>query len=134
MRRGKIKRKKRLDFLRGFLLFIFPLVFLTGVYFFWIFIYHGKITSPLPNKFVSVGGEDISKELINSEIYFNSIRRASDSSYLVDLEEGGIVIMSPSKNVKDQISSLQLILSRLTIEGKRVKIIDFRYDRPIVRL
>ena len=59
---------------------------------------------------------------------------ASDSSYLVDLRDGGQAIISKKKDIQEQINSLQLMLNRLTIEGKRIKTVDFRFDRPILRL
>src|ERR1035437_5676367 len=70
--------------------------------------------------------------LQKSGIAFTSVESAKDSSYLVNLKDGGQVIITQNKNVQNQISSLQLILSRLTIEGKRFKSLDFRYDKPVV--
>ena len=57
---------------------------------------------------------------------------SSDASLIVELENEGVVILSSKKDIRSQISSLQLILSRLTIEGKKLKILDFRYDNPVV--
>ncbi len=75
---------------------------------------------------------EIDNLLQKSGIAFTSVENTNDSSYLVNLKDGGQVIISKNKNVQDQISSLQLILSRLTIEGKRFKNLDFRYDKPVV--
>lgn len=74
----------------------------------------------------------IDEMLQKSEIAFTSVESAKDSTYLVNLKDGGQVIITQNKNVQNQISSLQLILSRLTIEGKRFKSLDFRYDKPVV--
>lgn len=134
MRRKKIKRKKRITFLRIVSLFILLLAILLGLYLISPIVFGKKIISPLAKRYVSIGSENMSEELLKAKISFSSIKRSSDSSYLVTLSEGGIVILTPLKNTANQISSLQLILSRLTIEGKRVKLIDFRYDRPVVRL
>ncbi len=70
--------------------------------------------------------------LQKSGIAFSSIERKQDASYVIRLKDGGQVIITENKNVQNQISSLQLILSRLTIEGKRFKSLDFRYDKPVV--
>ena len=70
--------------------------------------------------------------LQKSGIQFASVENAKDSTYLVNLKDGGQVIITQDKNIENQISSLQLILSRLTIEGKRFKSLDFRYDKPVV--
>ncbi|PIR80382.1 MAG: hypothetical protein COU25_00385 [Candidatus Levybacteria bacterium CG10_big_fil_rev_8_21_14_0_10_35_13] len=56
----------------------------------------------------------------------------SDDSIEVELKQGGKIIFSSKKDLKKQISSLQLILSRLTIDGKKLKILDFRYDNSVV--
>ncbi len=74
----------------------------------------------------------IDEMLEKSGIAFTSVESAKDSTYLVNLKDGGQVIITQNKNVQNQISSLQLILSRLTIEGKRFKSLDFRYDKPVV--
>ncbi|MEK7559295.1 MAG: hypothetical protein AAB521_03245 [Patescibacteria group bacterium] len=134
MRRKKIKRKKRITLLKIISFFIFLLIIFSGLYLAYSIILNEKIISPLAQRYVVQGGENISEELLKAKILFSSIKRASESSYLITLSDGGLVIISPSKNIKIQISSLQLILSRLTIEGKRVKLVDFRYDRPVVRL
>jgi hypothetical protein len=55
-----------------------------------------------------------------------------DGSFLVQLKDGGEVILSSKKDIGRQLTSLQLILSRLTIEGKKLKNLDFRFDNPVV--
>lgn len=134
MRRGKIKREKKINFLRTVLFFILPLTCLMGFYIIYSSFANKKVASPLSRKYVLLENEDISRELMKSGIDYSSIERTEDSSYLIHLSGGGLALISSTKNIKIQISSLQLMLSRLTIEGKRVKFIDFRYDRPIVRL
>ena len=103
------------------------------MYFITSLVFNNKIISPLAQKYFSFESENISEDLFKAGISFSSVKRSSDSLYIITLSDGGQVIISPSKNIKNQISSLQLMLSRLTIEGKRVKVIDFRYDRPVVR-
>jgi hypothetical protein len=71
-------------------------------------------------------------ELEKSNISFKTVSASSDASLVVHLINGSVVILSSKKDIKSQISSLQLILSRLTIEGKKLKSLDFRFDNPVV--
>ncbi|MFH1186697.1 MAG: hypothetical protein V1697_00825 [Candidatus Levyibacteriota bacterium] len=77
---------------------------------------------------------DLEKLLVEKNIRYSRIIYGDDLSFYVDLNDGGQVIFSMKKKLKDQISSLQLILSRLTIEGKRLKKLDFRFNKPIIEL
>ncbi len=52
--------------------------------------------------------------------------------YQFRVKEQGRVSISTKKNIDEQISSLQLILRRLKIEGRRFKSLDFRYDKPVI--
>jgi len=74
----------------------------------------------------------LESELDKKKIAFFSAGLNSDGSYTVELNEGGEVILSAQKDLDSQLSSLQLILSRLTIEGKKLKKLDFRFDNPVV--
>ena len=74
----------------------------------------------------------LEKELEKTNVSFKTVSASSDASLVVELIDGGIVIMSPKKDIKNQISSLQLVLSRLTIEGKKLKSLDFRFNNPVV--
>ena len=70
--------------------------------------------------------------LNKKNISFASTNINSDGSFTVELRDGGELILSSKKDLDNQLSSLQLILSRLTIEGKKLKKLDFRYDNPVV--
>lgn len=71
-------------------------------------------------------------ELEKANVAFKTVIASSDANLIVHLIDGSVVILSSKKDIKNQISSLQLILSRLTIEGKKLKILDFRFDNPVV--
>lgn len=77
--------------------------------------------------------EEIKKFLDKESIAFEDIERASDSGILIRLEENGQVHLSDVKYA-EELTSLQLILKRLTMEGKRFKRLDLRYERPIIVL
>ncbi|OGH08917.1 MAG: hypothetical protein A2152_00430 [Candidatus Levybacteria bacterium RBG_16_35_6] len=76
--------------------------------------------------------EKVEKRLNAKNIPFSKIEEENDLSYKVSIKDNGIVFISERKDLAIQIDSLQLILSRLTIEGKRFKVLDFRFDKPVV--
>ncbi|MBP9719152.1 MAG: hypothetical protein KBD46_01680 [Candidatus Levybacteria bacterium] len=57
---------------------------------------------------------------------------STDDSYKVVLKTGEKVTISQKKPLDIQISSLQLISSRFTIEGKHFVSLDLRFDRPVL--
>ena len=71
-------------------------------------------------------------QLSQKKISFASVTVNANDSFTVRLLDRGEVILSSKKDVGSQLSSLQLILSRLTIEGKKLKTLDFRFDNPVV--
>lgn len=72
--------------------------------------------------------------LLTSDIEFSSVTFRSPSSYMVKLKEDGEVILSLEKDFKKQIASLQAVLKQLTIKGKRLIRIDFRFDKPVIEI
>lgn len=70
--------------------------------------------------------------LLSSKNIAFSRAEASESAILVTLASGEEILFSTSKSYDMQISSLQLILSRLTIEGRKIKSLDFRFDKPVI--
>lgn len=105
---------------------------LTAVFiFFSPYVFKNPLVSPLPKGFKSQNF-DIKGLLEKEKINVLKVEVATDSSYMVSLGDGGIVVISPGKDISFQVRSLQIILSRLTIEGKRFKTLDFRFDKPVV--
>lgn len=74
----------------------------------------------------------LEEKLRKANVNFITVSASSDSSLVVSLSGSGEVIFSSKKDIGSQISSLQLILTRLTIEGKSLKILDFRFDNPVI--
>lgn len=74
----------------------------------------------------------LESSLDKKKIAFLSASLNLDNSFTVELKEGEEIILSSKKDLESQLSSLQLILSRLTIEGKKLKKLDFRFDNPVV--
>jgi len=75
---------------------------------------------------------NLENELTQKKIPFANVIAGSNDSYTVNLLDGGEVILSSKKEIGSQLSSLQLMLSKLTIEGKKLKVLDFRFDNPVV--
>ena len=93
--------------------------------------------SPLPlDVFVDKSDSDTKRLedlLRKNNVQFVTVS-SSDASILVTLSSGEEILFSSQKNLELQISSLQLILSRLTIEGKKFTRLDFRFDKPVITL
>ncbi|PIZ99857.1 MAG: hypothetical protein COX78_01335 [Candidatus Levybacteria bacterium CG_4_10_14_0_2_um_filter_35_8] len=77
---------------------------------------------------------DLEILLKKKNIQYQKVLPGNDLSLFITLKDEGLVIFSLKRDLSTQTSSLQLILSRLTIEGKRLKKLDFRFDKPIIEL
>lgn len=139
----KLRQKKK----RKSLAVMVRLFFLTAIITFFStilivrqgFFNNSRLISPVsdsfPKKEKNVDNNSIKRlesALTKNNIKFSSVSVASDSSYLINLEDKGNIIFDFNKSLDLQISSLQLMLSRFTIEGKRIERVDFRFDKPIV--
>ena len=74
----------------------------------------------------------IEQKLKENKIEFETLTTEEDLNYLIKLKDGGEVVLDPSKDLDEQFSSLQLILSQLKIEGKALKRLDFTFEKPII--
>lgn len=80
--------------------------------------------------------EDINalkKQLAEKNIEFSEIKRR-DKYYVITLKDKSQIFIAIEKDIKSQLASLQLILSRLTMEGKGFKELDLRFDKPVIWL
>lgn len=128
MARKNRKTKKGLIIIFLFFLFFLALAFLYA------FLGRSTFVSPLPSNDASFfEAENIEALLKKNNISFSEIKSSTDSSILVRLATGGDVLFSSTKSLSEQVSSLQPILFRLTIEGKRFKNLDLRFDKPVIR-
>lgn len=141
MRHLRKERKKRGE--RALFIFWYGTIFLGSSYFlitlfFW---QRDNYISPLAEvaRAAQVANEnkkntdEIKKIMEKSHISLSSIEVAGDTVTIILTGEEKVLI-STKKNLASQVSSLQRILSRFTIEGKRFKQIDLRFDRPIIVL
>lgn len=144
MKPANRKRKRvLLKFKYKIIFFCVYLLILGGVIAF--FIYSSlnpskKLVSPLPlqkkvqttfPKNSGLNQQQIELLLKSKNIAYVSVSVNSETIHIT-LDEESDVLFSSSKNISEQVTSLQLIVSRLTIEGKRFKRLDFRYNKPVV--
>ena len=91
-----------------------------------------NIISPV----LTLGNQNSSKTRLEELLNKQSIRfeKISDLNQYLELKlnDSQVVYISSGKDLKKQVSSLQLIVNRLTIEGKRFKSLDFRFDKPVI--
>lgn len=107
--------------------------------FYSIRLYEKKKTfvSPIPKYNAEAQTEQInmlSALLKEKNFVFSGVFPFDIESYIVKLMSGEEIFFSRNKPFEDQVSSLQLVLSRLTIEGKRVSRIDFRFNTPVLTM
>lgn len=74
---------------------------------------------------------ELASELAKNELPYDTIQGVN-GGYDVKLTSGEEVIFSADKDIASQISSLQLIQSRLKIEDRRFSRLDFRYEKPVI--
>lgn len=128
-------------FFRSFIVFVFFLVILLALYF-KLSSNKGGFISPIPKYFFGTKTDVVStdeqakiKSLLEKENFnIDTIQTATDSSILVTTKEGQEFIFSPVKDLSEQVASLQAVITRLTIEGKRIKRVDLRFDNPVIAL
>lgn len=84
--------------------------------------------------------EDLAEMLKEKNIEVESLKISSVSGNIIaKLKDGPTVYFTLEKDVGPQVSSLQLIISRLTIDGgqktesKKPTLIDLRFVNPVVK-
>ncbi len=83
-------------------------------------------------------GEDEKMDVIRQALTkdkreVKSIRRTGES-FVIQLENDAEIVLSAKKDLSSQISSLQFILQRLTMEGRRFSRLDLTFDKPVIVL
>lgn len=96
--------------------------------------------SPLPHnyKINSAPEKDQTLELLKRKLSAKKIEYTDialvDNYYVIKLKDKSVVIISSAKDINAQLSSLQFILARLTMEGKAFSELDLRFDKPVIKL
>ncbi len=113
---------------------------LYPLYVFGVIFKEPPYTSPIPFGGSIASGSDVFNPLqaLKSSLQKSGVRYKSitytGGEYVTILSTGQEVDFAANKNIVDQIASLQLITTRLTIEGKRFSRLDFRYDKPVMEV
>lgn len=141
IRKTIIKRKsvKIIKKIYTFLIIFIICFFVIGIIYIIKILNKTTIVSPsihAINKNLSLNLDN--NQINNIEQIFNkdhlqylSVNKTS-FGYLILLNQNTKVYFSDQKNLNLQITSLQVIQSHFTIEGKVPKSVDFRFDQPVV--
>ena len=103
-------------------------------------------TGGLPILSVSLSKEPkIGEKIVGIDFAINLLSKLKEESFEVTeaemvnssninvyLKEGSQIKFSSDKDLSWQVSSLQLILTQAKIEGENLKLVDLRYDKPVV--
>lgn len=124
----KEKSRKKL----GVLLIFLGLAIIASMLFYLAFLEKDPpVINPLSKDQTSTT-KIITKILKEKGIDYQDLETTEDLKYRIKFEKSAEAIIDPRKDVEEQISSLQLILSQLKIEGKTFKRLDFSYQKPII--
>ena len=96
---------------------------------------NSQIVSPMPVN-ASTTTDDIEKkfiiELRKLNIIFTDVRQGDGSTYIIKLADKTEVFVTAAKDIPSQIASLQFIYNRLTMEGRLIRRLDLRYEKPVI--
>lgn len=112
----------------------------VGISFYIIVFIPDAIISPLPLFFRNLrpvidedqGISRLKTQLKSQNINYESVTLAAEGYYLIHLKDGSEVLLPRQGDIKPQLSSLQLILARITMEGKRISRLDLRFEKPVI--
>lgn len=131
--RRKLKGSVTLIFFM-FVLFIGVFGALFGTWFFFYSQFH--LISPLPQTLAQKKSASVQYEIqslcTQLNLHCTKITLQKDGTIQLMIDTDEEVILSSEKDIHTQISSLQLTIAHLTIEGKRFHRLDFRFDKPVI--
>lgn len=137
----KILRSRKQLFTKVYVLALLILVGAVVGYFIAnkLFVKHGYLSPVSKNEFKDTSSQgDAGLNMVDAQLKKQKIEATAikyqESSYVVTLKDGSIIYLSSQKDLNSQISSLQVILSRLTMEGKLFRQLDLRFDKPVILL
>lgn len=97
-------------------------------------------TSPLPLMRTFGASTDKNEEkakienfLSKNQISYEKLQQSGSSDFVLQTSSG-VVVMTSNHDLSEQLTSLQRILSRLTMEGKKFVRLDLRFDKPVIVL
>jgi len=136
----KNKKIRRARVVKFFMYTFFCIIFAgIGSVFYFLQMRMSLYISPIPK---NVLGKEISirdNELTLIEDKLQELKlevediNVSQDRYLIKLKNKSEIIISTERNIQKQLSSLQFILTRLTMESRAFNQLDFRFDKPVIR-
>lgn len=91
---------------------------------------------PMSLKMSVVSSQDTTEEKVRefcSEKHLDcTISRPDEVTIQISMKNNETVLLSTQKDLASQLSSLQLTMNQLTIEGKQFKKLDFRFDSVVI--
>ena len=135
-----VSKKRKSGRIKKVIFLLVVVIFLASIgYAYWYYqkLHTRAYISPLPHTLAKIFSpinptKQVEDALSEKHVAFSRVNIATESSYLITLPGGEEILISKEKNIPMQIASLQLILSRLTIEGKGFSRLDLRFDKPVV--
>lgn len=140
---GKKNNRRVRNRLRKISLFIIPFsLIISAICIFLIVLLlqslnNKSIISPISISFFNNSDDEdytssLEKILQEKKITYTKVYKLQDSNYIIKLSDGSEVVISSQKDINKEISSLQFILSHLTMEGKEFTKLDLRFDKPVI--
>lgn len=140
----KLNRRQRRYFQKKyFFLFGFTCLFIAAIVGTFIFVSSQKqlYVSPLPfiKNIQTAFADDSTQiekqmhiELKKKGIMYENVVMEDDHTFRIALKDNGTVFLTSEKDISQQIASLQVILVRLTMEGKKIAKLDMRFGKPVI--
>jgi hypothetical protein len=133
-KRKKIKRKLILPL-------VLILVLVGGILFFnfksfnfsfdWSDLFPSShLIRPIPEENLE---EEIKEKLVPLRLNLQSLDDSDEREIIATFSGNLTVIFSKEKDLRSQVTSLQFILWRTKIEGKLPYLVDFRFNKPIIK-
>ena len=76
--------------------------------------------------------QQVEQTLNRNSISYSDARMIDQNTCQITIDNNQTVLFATDRPLAEQIASLQLIVSHLTMEGKRFSRLDLRYDKPII--
>lgn len=111
-------------------------IFVCAIVFAFFLYSSARLISPLvhlPGSMSSDNAIALIKDACHSaNLVCSQVIALPDGSVQITLDSGIVAILSIQKDLKKQLASLQQVASQLTIKGKQLKRVDFRFARVVV--
>lgn len=79
-----------------------------------------------------LAGLDYLYKLLFNGIETRRVEVVNSKELIIHLKTGATVLVSIDTGRQQEVNSLQLILERTKIEGKKIEVIDMRFDKPVI--